>query len=135
MVPSTDSLKFLRSVFIAVAAPEFACSPIMYKQMLRFAVLPSPLWNHCTAVSFVIRGLFGGDYVAGRVKDEPHFWNRLPDGTEIDMTSCQYGGDGFNPLRKGRKVSLKQDAIEPLHVIAFGLKVKDEIARQGILQH
>lgn len=131
MQPTPELLQMLRAAFIETAAPEFACCPIMYRQMRRFEMLPSPLWNHCTAVAFVIRGLFGGDYVSGKVKDEPHFWNRLPDGTELDMTSCQYGGDGFKPLRKGRKVR-NDESRAPMHAIEFGLKVRDVLKARSL---
>lgn len=30
---------------------------------------------------------------------EHQFWNRLPDGTEVDFTSDQSGGDGIHKLR------------------------------------
>lgn len=27
-----------------------------------------------------------------------HYWNKLPNGTEVDFTSDQFGGDGINPV-------------------------------------
>lgn len=61
------------------------------------------LAGHCAAVAHVVREKFGGDIVVGRVNDETHYWNRLQDGTEVDLTSDQYGGDGINPVTTGRK--------------------------------
>ncbi len=29
-----------------------------------------------------------------------HYWNRLPDGTEVDFTSDQYGGDGIHKMEE-----------------------------------
>ena len=64
----------------------------------------SPLHNHCGAVSYTVRNLVGGVIVSGVVVGVTHYWNRLPDGSELDFTSDQFGGDGLNPLQRGRVV-------------------------------
>lgn len=93
----------LKKIFILAASPETSCDPITYKKKRK----KYPLALHCGAVATTIHGMFGGDIVTGRVKGEPHYWNRLPSGQEVDFTSCQFGGDGFTPFKKGRKVTRK----------------------------
>jgi hypothetical protein len=63
------------------------------------------LSGFCGAVACMIQGCFGGRIIAGRVKGYRHYWNRLPCGIEVDLTSCQFGGDGFTPMAKGRATS------------------------------
>lgn len=66
----------------------------------------SKLFGHCGPVSYTVQKLLGGDLLSARLYGETHYWNRLPDGTQIDLTSCQFpDGDGFTPVYFcGRKV-------------------------------
>lgn len=61
----------------------------------------SPLHGHCGAVAHLVQSKFGGEILSGTVDGQRHFWNRLPSGEEIDLTSDQFGGDGRSPLRPG----------------------------------
>jgi hypothetical protein len=54
--------------------------------------------NHCGVVSILVNMLYGGTYRHSVIDGERHIWNRLPDGSEVDLTSCQFKGDGFHPL-------------------------------------
>lgn len=99
-----STLKMIRKACLKAASPYTACAPGYYADLQEKGKLPSPLMGHCAAVATTIHAVLGGDIVTGRVNDEPHYWNRLPDGTEVDLTSCQFGGDGFSPFKKGRKV-------------------------------
>lgn len=63
--------------------------------------------GQCYVTALLVQDLFGGDILMGTVPNreppETHYWNRLPDGTELDLTSNQYNGDGFNPIIEGTK--------------------------------
>lgn len=55
------------------------------------------LWGHCAVVSLLAQDYFGGDLIRGSLEDFPeyaylrsHYWNRLPDGNEIDLTQGQF---------------------------------------------
>ncbi|MFH8931815.1 alpha/beta fold hydrolase [Streptomyces pristinaespiralis] len=55
----------------------------------------NPAWGHCDITALVVHDLLGGDLVVGEVHlggDQHgfHWWNRLPDGTEIDFTRDQF---------------------------------------------
>ena len=110
----------IRNAFLRSACAETACSPARY----RAKRVKSPLFLHCAAAATVIQALYGGDIVSGRVKGEPHYWNRLPDGREVDFTSCQFGGDGFTPLKKGRKVR-ERKGLTPIRFLIFAMRVKN----------
>lgn len=97
-------LEILREAALQVASAETSCYPDFYEHRQRKGLLKSPLDGHCAAMAHLVQGVYGGEIVTGRIEGAPHYWNRLPDGTEVDLTSCQFGGDGYTPLKKGRKV-------------------------------
>ncbi len=57
--------------------------------------------GQCYVTALLIKYLYGGEILHGYVNQEHHFWN-LINGKEIDLTSDQYGGNGFNPVTCGR---------------------------------
>jgi len=103
MVKLPLGIKTLREVFLKVAAADTSCNPEAYKKCQKV----SPLFLHCAAVATTVQGIYGGDIVTGRIKGIQHYWNRIA-GREIDLTSCQFGGDGFTPLMKGRKIKTRK---------------------------
>ncbi|MFF3289751.1 hypothetical protein [Streptomyces sp. NPDC003023] len=55
----------------------------------------NPAWGHCDITALVVHDLFGGELVLGEVhlageQHGFHWWNRLPDGTEVDLTRDQF---------------------------------------------
>jgi hypothetical protein len=50
--------------------------------------------------------VFSGDLLCGFVGEERHYWNRLPNGQEVDVASDQFGGDGYTPLIAGAPVDV-----------------------------
>lgn len=108
----------IRQAMLRSACEQTAASAGRYRRKR----VKSPLFLHCAAAATVIQALYGGDIVSGRVKGEPHYWNRLPDGKEVDFTSCQFGGDGFTPLRKGRKVR-ERKGLTPIRFLIFAKRV------------
>ncbi|MDO8520803.1 MAG: hypothetical protein Q7S52_01695 [bacterium] len=59
----------------------------------------NPLYAHCAVVSLVAQDLFGGELLRASLKPfhefahmGSHYWNRLPDGTEVDFTEQQFFG-------------------------------------------
>jgi hypothetical protein len=91
----------LRAACIEAAGPEW-----MQDGDTVYNPAVSPLHMHCGVVAAMVQRRFGGSVVSCRFSYEPmmwdvHIWNRLPDGTEYDLTSDQYkgfGGDGLHPL-------------------------------------
>lgn len=126
----TDStrrqLEVLRRVGLQAAGPYTSCDPYEYAHM---ASQTSPLWGHCAAMAYLVQAVAGGVIVQGRVKGISHYWNRLPDGTEIDLTSCQFGGDGWTPLKKGRKAKVPKRVNT--RFILFAMRVEERIKQHG----
>jgi hypothetical protein len=55
----------------------------------------NPARAQCGMTALVVQDLLGGDLVLGEVhvdgaKFGNHYWNRLPDGTEVDLTADQF---------------------------------------------
>jgi hypothetical protein len=89
----------------------------------------SPLSGMCVEVSLVVLGVYGGSLVCGFVGSDRHYWNRLPSGEEVDLTSDQFGGDGYTPLALGRDVSTPSPMpIEGLIFAQCVLRTLTEVA-------
>jgi hypothetical protein len=55
----------------------------------------NPSGSQCGVTALVVQDLLGGDLIHGEVhiagaKAWNHYWNRLPDGTEVDLTADQF---------------------------------------------
>jgi hypothetical protein len=55
----------------------------------------NPAWGQCGTTALVVQDLLGGDLIHGEVhvdgaKAWNHYWNRLPDGTDVDFTADQF---------------------------------------------
>jgi len=55
----------------------------------------NPARGQCGVTSLVVQDLLGGDLILGEVfvgqtKAGHHYWNRLPDGAEVDLTADQF---------------------------------------------
>ncbi len=123
-----SKLKLLRKAGLRAACAATACDPINYFEHHK---KHSKLMGHCSAMAYVVKATCGGDIVSGRIKWKDgyagHYWNRLPDGTEVDLTSCQFGGDGFTPLKKGRKV--KTPKLTNIRFLMFAERVSKALRK------
>jgi hypothetical protein len=55
-----------------------------------------PARGQCAVTALVVQDLFGGDLRRGVVEGDSHYWNVLPDGTELDLTREQFSD--FRPI-------------------------------------
>jgi len=108
------SLMNLRVAMLTAASAETAYDPGQYEQDKE----TSRLSGHCAAAAHVIQQKFGGDIIAGRVDKVPHYWNLLPDGSEVDLTSDQFGGNGIDPITTGRKTPRRKTVNSRFKVFA-----------------
>lgn len=65
----------------------------------------NPLWGHCAAVSVLAQDIYGGELIRGSLAKSPkyahlrsHYWNRMPNGEEVDFTAEQYSDLTFLDL-------------------------------------
>ncbi|MFJ5551421.1 hypothetical protein [Streptomyces sp. NPDC093225] len=70
----------------------------------------NPSWGHCDITALLVHDLFGGDLVVGEVDVDGtaegyHWWNRLPNGVELDLTREQF--------RRGERVTAPRVVQRP----------------------
>ena len=96
--PSYIDLSQLKKHLIEAAGESTAYDAKSYRNSCR----TSRLSEHCYVVARFIQKYYGGNLKRAKISGKTHYWNQLPDGKEVDLTSCQFpNGDGFHPLVKG----------------------------------
>jgi len=117
--------------------------------------MDNPTHGHCTIVAAVVQRLFGGDLMRASLEGtefaeySSHYWNRLPDDSEIDLTEDQFQGrlqpiEDLEPIVRDRSYALgASDAGERYAKFSLRLAEKldpnnslfaDDIYRECILQ-
>ena len=56
----------------------------------------NPAWGQCAVTALVVQDLMGGQLLRCDCLAGSHYWNRLPDGAEFDLTRGQFR-DGLIP--------------------------------------
>lgn len=79
----------------------------------------------CATIAIMVQRVAGGELLEGHVGEQPHYWNRLPDGTEVDLTSTQFGGDGWQPVTTGVAIEMPE-LIDPIHLM-FAMDVLERL--------
>lgn len=71
--------------------------------------------GQCYVTALIVQDFYGGKILRFKTSKmkESHYWNVLPDGTGIDLTSDQYGGDGINPIFSGGYPSSREEKLYP----------------------
>jgi hypothetical protein len=83
MAGTTDRQMFLEAVRAAWAAST-SVDPAGWDSR-------NPAWGQCAVTALVLQDEFGGELLRGLVNGVSHYFNRLPDGTDIDLTREQFG--------------------------------------------
>ncbi|WP_327092412.1 hypothetical protein OIE66_17720 [Nonomuraea sp. NBC_01738] len=83
-------MEVLRPLLLAAWGPD-TCDPVGREQWRP----DNPARSQCGTTALVVHDLLGGELILGEVhvdgaKVWNHYWNRLPDGTEVDFTSDQF---------------------------------------------
>ena len=50
----------------------------------------NPTFGHCAVVAAIVQDHLGGTLLRTTVDEASHYFNRLPDGTEVDLTRDQF---------------------------------------------
>jgi hypothetical protein len=109
LVANETTLRRIREACVeATGVPDYA-GPVPVSKLSGF----------CVHVAQTVVDIFGGVIVRGRFNGLPHWWNRLPDGREVDLTSCQFGGDGLRPVAKGRRARAGGDGRPEVAAFSF----------------
>jgi hypothetical protein len=56
----------------------------------------NPAWGQCAVTALVVQDELGGELLRAAAPGGSHYWNRLPDGTELDLTREKFG-EYFTP--------------------------------------
>lgn len=80
----------LRSHFLAAWGPD-TCYPNMREEWTP----ETPSRDQCGMTALVVQDILGGDLVLAEVHAAGaqvghHYWNRLPDGSDVDLTADQF---------------------------------------------
>ena len=51
----------------------------------------NPTHGQCAITALVVQDLLGGDLLRAKVNGAEHYWNRLPNSSELDLTRDQFG--------------------------------------------
>lgn len=61
----------------------------------------NPSLNQCTMAALIVQKYFGGDLLRCKMtNNDSHYWNRLPDGTEVDLTEDQFNFIDAKPIKE-----------------------------------
>lgn len=59
-----------------------------------------PSLNQCAITALIVQDYLGGDLLRCKMTNgNSHYWNRLPDGTEVDLTEDQFNFIEAKPLK------------------------------------
>jgi hypothetical protein len=84
----------------------------------------NPSQNQCAVTALLIQDILGGELLRCEMSDgSSHYWNRLPDGTEIDLTAEQFSHIKAYPIYQTAITRNRQ------YVLGFA----DTMLRYGIL--
>jgi hypothetical protein len=50
----------------------------------------NPAVGQCAVTALIVQDLFGGELLRGQLTKGTHYWNRLPNGQEVDLTAEQF---------------------------------------------
>jgi len=66
----------------------------------------NPAHGQCAVTALVIQDMCGGELLRGKVGAVSHYWNLLPDGSEVDITYVQFPPG--SPLIVGRETRSRE---------------------------
>ncbi len=97
----------------------------------------NPSLGQCAVTALIVQDFMGGVLMRAEVTGGSHYWNRLPDGTELDLTRDQFAKySPRNIEERERLYVLSYPATKFRYemlreVVLFNLKFLSEIGRNG----
>lgn len=80
-----DTTSSLRQALRAAWASDTTADPDRWNSS-------NPAWGQCAVTALVVQDILGGQLLRCQGPSGSHYWNRLPDGTELDLTRDQFRG-------------------------------------------
>jgi hypothetical protein len=79
--------------------------------------------NQCAVTAMIVQDYFGGDLLRCECDDgDSHYWNKLPNGQEIDLTKEQFLYSGVVPF-KHKAVIRDREYVESFEETMFRYKI------------
>lgn len=101
-----SELKSLRGILEKAWSKRTSYDPENYDE-------ESESYGQCYVTARALYHVFGWGILHTRKEGANHYWNILPNGTEVDFTSDQMGGDGFFPVSSIRTTG-RERVFKPL---------------------
>jgi hypothetical protein len=87
-------------------------------------VFDCPSLDQCAVTALVVQDILGGELLRCETREgDSHYWNRLPDGSELDLTKQQFQCISDEPLRDTVTVRSRE----------YVLSYPDTMYRYGLL--
>ncbi len=89
----------------------------------------NPAWGQCAVTACIVQDYFGGNLIRATVNERgcsTHYWNQLPDVTEIDLTQDQFS-ENFNAF-------IKRHCLQELKTREYVLSYPSTAKRYEILK-
>lgn len=88
--------------------------------------------GQCYVTACALNKVLGWKVLFFKSPDFNHYWNIAPDGTQVDFTSDQFGGDGFFPIDKLKgRGRIKTVGYSNKRVKVFLESVEKELSQHG----
>lgn len=92
-----------------------------------------PDMNQCAVTALIVQDRFGGDLLrAPTGRGDSHYWNRLPDGREVDFTRGQFDYLGDWPLRNRAEVRERSYVLESPRAIEFNTAARYALLKRRV---
>jgi hypothetical protein len=86
----------------------------------------NPSLNQCAITALIVQDFFGGDMLRCKMTNgDSHYWNRMTDGTEVDLTEDQFKLIDDKPLKEDFVIRTRE------YVLSF----PDTASRYNLLKH
>lgn len=82
-----------------------------------------PSLNQCAITSLVVQDFFGGDLLRCLMTNgDSHYWNRLPNGSEVDFTEDQFDYITDQPIKRDFVIRAREYVLSfPETVVRYNL--------------
>jgi len=91
----------------------------------------NPSLNQCAVTALVVQDFFGGDLLRCKMTNgDSHYWNRLPNGDEVDLTYEQFTHIEGKPMKETTVVRERQYVLSfPNTMLRYGILLQG-VAKQ-----
>lgn len=88
-----------------------------------------PSLNQCAVTALVVQDFFGGDLLRCKMTNgNSHYWNRLPDGNELDLTADQFDHIEAQPLKNDFVIRDRDYVLSFPETVKRYILLKEKIA-------